>query len=310
MKRKVTLFIAAAALSGTVLVSAVLGDTSSASSQQPSKAALVGLGTTTLGKALVDNRGRTLYLFAKDKAGRSACNGACAAYWPPLVSSAKPRAATGVRLPARSEQANGRQATGDVRGPPALHVQPRQEGGRDERSRPDRLRRELECRRGKRPRGQVDRFLRQFRRERRRLRRLQPRPLSVDPGRGILAPPGFNRPSVNPHANRRPDHPPSRFGGNQPREGRSTDPMTPRQIIRRVRAFPALAAATAVLFGSLAATASGGPTAPAHKSATPPVNVTVFSPREGDIAGRESRASLSTSPSATQASRRAGPTSS
>ena len=97
MKRKITLFIAAAALSGTVLVSAVLGDTSSASSQQPSKAALVELGTTTLGKALVDNRGRTLYLFAKDKAGRSACNGACAAYWPPLVSSAKPRAATGVR---------------------------------------------------------------------------------------------------------------------------------------------------------------------------------------------------------------------
>ena len=97
MKRKITLFIAAAALSGTVLVSAVLGDTSSASSQQPSKAALVGLGTTTLGKVLVDNRGRTLYLFAKDKAGRSACNGACAAYWPPLVSSAKPRAATGVR---------------------------------------------------------------------------------------------------------------------------------------------------------------------------------------------------------------------
>ena len=97
MKRKITLFIAAAALSGTVLVSAVLGDTSSASSQQPSTAALVELGTTTLGKALVDNRGRTLYLFAKDKAGRSACNGACAAYWPPLVSSAKPRAATGVR---------------------------------------------------------------------------------------------------------------------------------------------------------------------------------------------------------------------
>jgi predicted lipoprotein with Yx(FWY)xxD motif len=97
MKRKITLFIAAAALSGTVLVSAVLGDTSSASSQQPSKAALVGLGTTTLGKVLVDNRGRTLYLFAKDRAGRSACSGACAAYWPPLVSSAKPRAARGVR---------------------------------------------------------------------------------------------------------------------------------------------------------------------------------------------------------------------
>ena len=65
--------------------------------------------------------------------------------------------------------------------------------------------------------------------------------------------------------------------------------MIPRHTFRRLQAFPALAAATAVLFGSLAATASGGPTAPAQKSATPPVNVTVFSPREGDIAGRESR---------------------
>jgi hypothetical protein len=65
--------------------------------------------------------------------------------------------------------------------------------------------------------------------------------------------------------------------------------MIPRHTFRRLQAFPALAAATAVLVGSLAAAASGGPTAPAQKSAAPPVNVTVFSPREGDIAGRESR---------------------
>jgi predicted lipoprotein with Yx(FWY)xxD motif len=97
MKRKITLFIAAAALSGAALVAAALGDTSSASSQQPSKRALVALGKTTLGNVLVDARGRTLYLFAKDKRGRSACYGACATYWPPLVSSAKPRAARGVR---------------------------------------------------------------------------------------------------------------------------------------------------------------------------------------------------------------------
>jgi predicted lipoprotein with Yx(FWY)xxD motif len=97
MKRKITLFIAAAALSGAALVAAALGDTSSASSQQPSKGALVALGKTTLGNVLVDARGRTLYLFAKDKRGRSACYGACATYWPPLVSSAKPRAARGVR---------------------------------------------------------------------------------------------------------------------------------------------------------------------------------------------------------------------
>ena len=54
-------------------------------------------GKTTLGKVLVDARGRTLYLFAKDKGGRSACYGACATYWPPLVSTAKPQAARGVR---------------------------------------------------------------------------------------------------------------------------------------------------------------------------------------------------------------------
>jgi predicted lipoprotein with Yx(FWY)xxD motif len=97
MKRKITLFIAAAALSGAVLVAGALGDTSSASSQQTSKGALVALGKTALGKVLVDARGRTLYLFAKDKGGRSACYGACATYWPPLLSSAKPRAARGVR---------------------------------------------------------------------------------------------------------------------------------------------------------------------------------------------------------------------
>jgi predicted lipoprotein with Yx(FWY)xxD motif len=97
MKRKITLFIAAAALAGAALVAAVFGDTSSASSQQPSKVAHVALGKTTLGRVLVDARGRTLYLFAKDKGGRSACYGACATYWPPLVSTAKPQAARGVR---------------------------------------------------------------------------------------------------------------------------------------------------------------------------------------------------------------------
>jgi predicted lipoprotein with Yx(FWY)xxD motif len=97
MKRKITLFIAAAALSAAALVAAVLGDTSSASSQQPSKGAPVALGKTALGKVLVDARGRTLYLFENDKHGKSACYGACAVYWPPLLSTAKPRPGTGVR---------------------------------------------------------------------------------------------------------------------------------------------------------------------------------------------------------------------
>src|SRR5262245_27588203 len=96
MKRKLTPLVAAAALAGAVFVAAALGDTGSASSQQASKAAFVALGKTALGNVLVDARGRTLYLFERDSRGKSACYGACAAYWPPLYSSAKPRPGKGV----------------------------------------------------------------------------------------------------------------------------------------------------------------------------------------------------------------------
>ena len=97
MKRKITLFIAAAALSAAALVAAAFGDTSSAAPPQASKGTLVALGKTALGKVLVDARGRTLYLFEKDKHGMSACYGACASYWPPLLGPAKPRPGSGVR---------------------------------------------------------------------------------------------------------------------------------------------------------------------------------------------------------------------
>jgi predicted lipoprotein with Yx(FWY)xxD motif len=97
MKRKITLFIAAAALSAAALVTGAFGDTSSASPPRASKGALVALRTTALGSVLVNAGGRTLYLFEKDGRSRSACYGACATYWPPLLSSAKPRPARGVR---------------------------------------------------------------------------------------------------------------------------------------------------------------------------------------------------------------------
>ena len=96
MKRKITLFIVAAALSGAALVAAAFGDTISASPLHASNGALVALRSTALGNVLVDARGRTLYLFEKDRHGRSACFGACAAYWPPLLSTAKPRPGRGV----------------------------------------------------------------------------------------------------------------------------------------------------------------------------------------------------------------------
>lgn len=57
----------------------------------------VSLRSTKFGKVLVNSSGRTLYLFMKDKSGRSSCSGQCATYWPPLTSAAAPTAGTGVK---------------------------------------------------------------------------------------------------------------------------------------------------------------------------------------------------------------------
>lgn len=52
---------------------------------------------TTLGKVVVTAQGRTLYMFVADKHGKSACSGKCASFWPPLLTTGKPRAAAGVK---------------------------------------------------------------------------------------------------------------------------------------------------------------------------------------------------------------------
>ena len=46
---------------------------------------------------LATSSGRTLYLFMKDKHGKSACNGQCAGYWPPLMKKGALRAGPGVK---------------------------------------------------------------------------------------------------------------------------------------------------------------------------------------------------------------------
>ena len=57
----------------------------------------VRVAKSRLGRILVDGKGITLYDFVADKHGRSSCYGACEAYWPPLLTKAKPHAGTGVR---------------------------------------------------------------------------------------------------------------------------------------------------------------------------------------------------------------------
>ena len=51
---------------------------------------------SSLGKVLVDSNGRTVYLFKKDTGPKSTCSGTCAVDWPPVTTTGKPIAGTGL----------------------------------------------------------------------------------------------------------------------------------------------------------------------------------------------------------------------
>jgi predicted lipoprotein with Yx(FWY)xxD motif len=59
--------------------------------------AKVKVEKTALGRILVNGQGRTLYMFAIDKHGKSACYGTCAKFWPPLLSTSSHVTGTGVK---------------------------------------------------------------------------------------------------------------------------------------------------------------------------------------------------------------------
>jgi predicted lipoprotein with Yx(FWY)xxD motif len=64
----------------------------------------------SLGTILVTSKSHTLYLFMKDKSGKSSCSGACAANWPPYLTTAKPRAGAGAKaaLLGTTKRSNGK----------------------------------------------------------------------------------------------------------------------------------------------------------------------------------------------------------
>jgi predicted lipoprotein with Yx(FWY)xxD motif len=88
--------LAAIALPLIVLVVAGCGSSGSPGTSGQARVGTVAVHSTSLGKVLVDSSGRTLYLFEKDRNGRSACSGACAGNWPPVTVSGKPTAGAGV----------------------------------------------------------------------------------------------------------------------------------------------------------------------------------------------------------------------
>ena len=81
---------------GSAVVVAAIG-AALALAGQSAGGAHVRMAKTSLGTILVDSKGITLYDFVKDKGTTSVCYGACAALWPPLLTSGKPVAGPGVR---------------------------------------------------------------------------------------------------------------------------------------------------------------------------------------------------------------------
>src|SRR4051794_36395037 len=60
-------------------------------------AATVKAAASDLGTILTDAEGRTLYLWEADAKDKSACDGPCAAAWPPLTTTDKPAAIAGAK---------------------------------------------------------------------------------------------------------------------------------------------------------------------------------------------------------------------
>ena len=75
-----------------VLAATALAGFTAIASSATSKPATVKTGTSALGRILVDGNSHTLYLFEKDKGGKSACSGDCAQNWPPLLTKGTPKA--------------------------------------------------------------------------------------------------------------------------------------------------------------------------------------------------------------------------
>lgn len=83
--------------SATTAASAAASATSSTTAAAPS-AAGQQIGTTKGldGTYLTGANGRTIYLWVADMGGKSACSGACAQAWPPVLTKGKPTAGAGV----------------------------------------------------------------------------------------------------------------------------------------------------------------------------------------------------------------------
>jgi predicted lipoprotein with Yx(FWY)xxD motif len=84
----------ALAAAGVAAAAAVTHQSAASSSATAGK---VTLHKTKIGNVLATSSGRTLYLFMKDKNGKSSCYGQCVTYWPALMKKGKLSAGAGVK---------------------------------------------------------------------------------------------------------------------------------------------------------------------------------------------------------------------
>ena len=105
--------LAALAVTGALVLAACGGSSTSSSSgsgstpshraakpstsNSSSAASVVSTKTSSLGTFLVDGNGRALYLWDADHGSKSTCSGACAQAWPPLTTTATPKASGAVK---------------------------------------------------------------------------------------------------------------------------------------------------------------------------------------------------------------------
>ncbi len=78
---------------------ALFGLTSAAFAQMPP----TKTGDSAKGKVLTNEQGMTLYTFAKDSGGKSACNGTCPTNWPPLMAAADATSTGGYTVITRND---------------------------------------------------------------------------------------------------------------------------------------------------------------------------------------------------------------
>jgi predicted lipoprotein with Yx(FWY)xxD motif len=98
--RPVTFLASAAVIPLVALTVAACGGGGAATAATPKTASgaatAVGVSNSSLGSILVNSGGRTLYLFKADSGTTSACSGACATAWPPLLATVNPTAGKGL----------------------------------------------------------------------------------------------------------------------------------------------------------------------------------------------------------------------